>query len=140
MGDSSTIPGGGQTTNSGLANQFLNNGPLPQTYSPQAMPSAPSASFSALSKPGSLAGLTGSLIGGNGMPALPKPTGPMNVPPPVAAPATGPAPFSNPGLYYAGPNIQRGGMASFGGTPGNVTGGKPLAKGQQGFRVNREGR
>lgn len=86
MGSGTTAqPGMDQSvTNTGLSNAFLGNQPIPQTYQPQPM------SYANMAAPGSLPGLTGSLIGSSGMPALPKPTGPMPIPVPAssgAAPA-----------------------------------------------------
>lgn len=138
MGSSSTIPGSGQTTGSGLANAFMTNQPmaaLPQTYSP--IPTAPSPTFDALSKPGQLSGLTGSLIGNKGMPPLPQPTGPMPLPAPPVAAAPIQTPFTNPNLYYTGSNVQRGGMTT-GGKPA-LTNGKPTP-GVQLFKTSSHGR
>jgi len=108
MGSSSTQPGmDTAATNTGVANMFMNNQPLAQTYQPMPMPSAPGSSYASLSAPGSLPGLTGSLIGSGSMPPLPKPSGPMPIPapPPVAKPA---AALKNSSLYYGGMNVPSG--------------------------------
>ncbi len=107
MGSGNSIPGSGQqptATNSQLSNAFLSNQPIGQTYQPMGMPSAPSSSFAQLNAQGSLPGLTGSLIGNNGMPPLPQPSGPMPVPqPPVSA---APAQRLARGQYYAPSSLQ----------------------------------
>lgn len=112
-------------TNTGLSNAFLSNQAMPQTYRP-----APST-FAQLSGTGSLPGLTGSLIGNNSMPALPRPTGPMPLPPPVV-PAASPTPLNqNAHQLWGGFNVRSDGTSSFGGTPGKVTGGTKLTEEQE---------
>lgn len=129
MSDTKSLPTGGEqpaATNTGLANAFMNNGPS-QVYNP-APASAPS--FASLSGPGSLPGLTGSLIGSNAMPPLPRPSGPMPLPQPVAPVAAAPIKAA-PHQLWGQFNVRSDGTSSFGGTPGNVTGGTKLTDAQK---------
>lgn len=108
MGSGTTAqPGMDQSvTNTGLSNAFLSNQPIPQTYTPMPMPTNTGTSYANLAAPGSLPGLTGSLIGSGGigttgMPALPKPSGPMPIPAPVAPVNNNPAQALQRGQFAA---------------------------------------
>lgn len=85
--------------NSFLGNRALSNG--------AAIPTSPGSSFAQLSAQGSLPGLTGSLIGNNGMPQLPKAWTPTPYVPPVA-PASAANNATPPNLYYSGTNVRSG--------------------------------
>lgn len=82
----------------------------------------------------------GSISGGLGGMTFPASYVPTQLPQSVA-----PKPViqqSNPNLYYSGHNISRAGHSSYGGTPGNVTGGYTNPEDAKGklFKINSHGR